>query len=512
MKKIALFLVSLFSFASSIAQEDLSFEYANTITSEDLKAHLSILASDALEGRETGERGQKMAAAYIEHYFKANNLEPIVTTPAGNSYLQSFDLLRVTPGNTWIKIGDKNHENFIDFVYTGKSNFTAPEITKPIFIGEGRLEDYKAIKVQGKSVLIYTDGNRMERNEKMELAYENGARNVFIMHPGSKEAFQRTAKMHKRYTSSGRLTLPPENEEIEPGYFYISSEMGADILNSSLKNIENAVEKSKAGKYASLLKLKVKDITYFASQHIDRVNTENVLGFIEGTDKKDEYIILTAHYDHIGVDGAEINNGADDDGSGTVAVMEIAQAFSLAKKAGHGPRRSILFMTVTGEEKGLLGSSYYVRHPSLPLEHTITNLNIDMIGRVDAKHKENRNYVYLIGSDKLSKELHNVSEEVNATYSNIELDYTFNADDDPNRFYYRSDHYNFAKNNIPIIFYFNGTHPDYHRPTDTIDKIEFDILTNRTKLIFHTTWEIANRDARITVDVIPEEKDLGSTN
>ena len=193
-------------------------------------------------------------------------------------------------------------------------------------------------------------------------------------------------------------------------------------------------------------------------------------------------------------------------------MMEMAQAFALAKDAGHGPRRSMLFMTVTGEEKGLLGSSYYVAHPSLPLENTITNLNIDMIGRVDKAHKEDSNYVYLIGSDKLSRELHNVSEEVNATYTKLALDYTFNASDDPNRFYYRSDHYNFAKNNIPVIFYFNGTHADYHRPTDTIDKIEFELLEKRTKLVFHTAWEIANRDERISVDVIPEEVQLDSSN
>lgn len=512
MKKIALLLLSFFTFASTFSQEDLSIEYANTITSDDLKEHLTILASDALEGRETGERGQKMAAAYIEHYFKTNNLEPIVTTPSGNSYLQTFDLVKVKPGDTWIKIGDKKHENFMDFIYTGKANFTAPEISKPVFAGVGSEADYKAINIHGKTVIIYSDGDRRSRNTKRDLAFDRGARNLIIMQSGTEENFKKMVSMYKRYTSSGRLSLPPENEDVEQGYFLISSAMGADIMNTSLKNIENAIEKSSSGKYAALLKLKANDVTFYASQNIEKVSTENVLGFIEGTDKKDEYIVLTAHYDHIGTNGEEINNGADDDGSGTVAVMEIAQAFMLAKNAGHGPRRSILFMTVTGEEKGLLGSSYYVTHPSLPLEKTITNLNIDMIGRVDAKHEENPNYVYLIGSDKLSKELHNVSEDMNTTYSNIELDYTYNSDNDPNRYYYRSDHYNFAKNNIPIIFYFNGTHPDYHRPTDTIDKIEFDVLTNRTKLIFHTTWEIANRDARISVDVIPEIKDIEPSN
>jgi Zn-dependent M28 family amino/carboxypeptidase len=251
-----------------------------------------------------------------------------------------------------------------------------------------------------------------------------------------------------------------------------------------------------------------KSVEFFVQQEMEVVSTENVLGFIEGTDLKDEYIIITAHYDHVGINNGDVYNGADDDGSGTVAVMEIAQAFAEAKKNGQGPKRSILFMTVTGEEKGLLGSSYYVNYPVLPLEKTITNLNIDMIGRIDEAHIENRDYVYLIGSDKLSLQLHDLSEQVNATYTNLELDYKYNADDDPNRFYYRSDHYNFAKNNIPVIFYFNGTHADYHKATDTIDKIEFELLQKRAQLVFYTAWEIANRDERITVDVLPQDTNI----
>lgn len=510
MRRLPFLLLAFFNLLTAYSQKDYSLEYAKTITSEHLEEHLAIIASDALEGRETGERGQKMAAAYIEHFFKTNDLEPVVYTPSGNSFIQSFDLIKAKQGPTWIQVGDRKYESFVDFAYTGKDNYTQPAQSKIVFIGEGDENDYQAIDVQGKPVLILSDEDRITRYRKSETAYEKGASNVFIMQT-DEEKFSRLVSMYQRFTSAGSLSLPPEGNASDPGYFLISISMGADMLNSSEKAILNAVEKAKNGKYSSLLKMKSKEVTYFASQIIDKVNTENVLGFIEGTDKKDEFIIVTAHYDHVGKSGERVNNGADDDGSGTVAVMEIAQAFSLAKKAGHGPRRSMLFMTVTGEEKGLLGSSYYVTHPVLPLEKTITNLNIDMIGRVDDKHETNPNYVYLIGSDKLSTELHEVSEAANATFTNLELDYTFNADDDPNRYYYRSDHYNFAKNNIPVIFYFNGTHADYHKPTDTIDKIEFDILTNRTKLIFHTAWEIANRDERITVDVIPEERNIENT-
>ncbi|WP_088322928.1 M28 family metallopeptidase [Polaribacter tangerinus] len=236
-------------------------------------------------------------------------------------------------------------------------------------------------------------------------------------------------------------------------------------------------------------------------------DSENVVAFIKGSEKPDEIVVISAHLDHEGIKNGQIYNGADDDGSGTVAILEIAQAFQMATKAGKGPKRSILFLHVTGEEKGLLGSKYYTDvDPIFPLSNTVCNLNIDMVGRIDARHKDNPNFVYLIGSDKLSTELHNLSEAVNKKYTNISLDYKYNDENDPNRFYYRSDHYNFAKNNVPIIFYFNGTHADYHRPTDTPDKINYELLENRARLVFHTAWEVANRETRIVADKATEVK------
>jgi len=229
--------------------------------------------------------------------------------------------------------------------------------------------------------------------------------------------------------------------------------------------------------------------------------SENVLAYIKGSEKPDEILIISAHLDHEGIKKGEVYNGADDDGSGTVAVIEIAKAFKEAVDKGFRPKRSILFLHVTGEELGLFGSQYYADvDPVFPLANTVANLNIDMIGRIDAKHEGNPNYLYLIGSDKLSTELHDLAEAVNKKYINMDFDYTYNDDNDPNRFYYRSDHYNFAKKNIPVIFYFNGTHADYHKPTDTPDKIEYDLLAKRAQLIFYTAWEIVNRDERIKLD------------
>lgn len=229
-------------------------------------------------------------------------------------------------------------------------------------------------------------------------------------------------------------------------------------------------------------------------------DSENIWAFIEGTEKPDEILVISAHYDHVGTKNGEVYNGADDDGSGTVALLEIAQAFIKAKKDGYGPKRSILFLHVTGEEHGLHGSRYYSEHPLYPVANTIADLNIDMIGRRDEAHKDNGNYVYVIGSDRLSTDLHNINEAANKKYTNLNLDYTFNDRNDPNQFYFRSDHYNFAKKGIPIIFYFNGVHDDYHQPGDEPDKIEYNLLAKRAQLAFVTAWQLANGDNRPRVD------------
>lgn len=229
--------------------------------------------------------------------------------------------------------------------------------------------------------------------------------------------------------------------------------------------------------------------------------SENILAFIKGSEKPEEVLIISAHYDHLGItkDG-QINNGADDNGSGTSALLEISQAFKIAEKEGHRPKRSILFLNLTAEEIGKQGSEYYTLHPVFPLENTIADLNIDMIGRYDKDHLNNKDYIYLIGSDRLSNELHYLSEKVNSTFYNLTLDYRYNVENESNHYYERSDHYNFAVHGIPVIFYFNGEHEDYHKPSDTFDKIDFELLKKRTQLIFATAWELANLDHRIKVD------------
>ncbi len=488
----------LFASATVIAQEsDPSQDYAATITKDDLHDYLSILASDALEGRETGKRGQKMAATFIASHFQELGLQGPVKGGDHSGHFQKVVLYTSKPGNIYMKTKKAKMNNFEDVVYYGQGDTQGEKATELVFVGAGTEEDFKNVDVKGKAVLAVVDGTRAWRGPS-QLAKENGAALFLVVNTKTDEEFTGLADQLKHYLSGGRLSVKKPEVSNAGGVFFVKPSMAASLFKKGTEELMKAV--------ADPSSIKKANVSYNISMSVDEMYTENVLGYLEGSDLKDELVVLTAHYDHVGVDGKEVYNGADDDGSGTSAVMEIAEAFVEAKKAGNGPRRSMLFMLVTGEEKGLLGSEYYAENPIFPLENTIVDLNIDMIGRIDPEHKENPNYVYLVGSDRLSTELHEISEKVNETYTQFDLDYTYNDENHPDRIYYRSDHWNFAKNNVPIIFYFNGVHEDYHQPSDTIDKIEFDLMTKRTKLVFHTAWVLANRDQRPTVDKLQDQK------
>ena len=467
-----------------LAQDKTAIKFAKTITAEDLKSHLSILASDEYEGRETGEKGQKMAAEYIAKHFESLGFE----APVEGSYFQKFDLMQSSLGSVYFRKGDEKKIGFEDFVYYSSSETSGEEYIKLVVADEeNESENY-----DGKYVIYFAErlGGLQEKASK---AKEAGAGGVMFIMENTRE-FQSFLTQYGPYLKQPSLKLDARDNT--------SNKLIIGDMSMASWIFGKKSEEITAGDEAQII---------FNADYLDKpVGTENVLGFLKGTEKTDEVLVITSHYDHVGIIDGEIHNGADDDGSGTVSVLEIAEAFAAAAKKNKGPKRSILFMTVTGEEKGLLGSRYYTdKYPIFPLDNTVANLNIDMIGRIDDVHSENPDYVYVIGSDKLSQELHDLSESVNNTYTKIELDYTYNDENDPNRFYYRSDHYNFAKNNIPIIFYFNGTHPDYHKPTDTVEKIDFETMEKRARLVFHTGWEIANRADRIKVDKIKEEEISG---
>lgn len=221
-------------------------------------------------------------------------------------------------------------------------------------------------------------------------------------------------------------------------------------------------------------------------------DSENVIAFIKGSEFPEEYIVLSAHYDHVGMANGEIFNGADDDASGTSAVLEMARVFKLAQDEGKGPKRSIIFLHCTGEEYGLHGSRFFTKNPLVPLENIKADINVDMIGRIDNIYKTDGNYIYLVGSLDEGKHLYDYATKANDYLTQMKIDYTYDDRKHPEMIFYRSDHYNFAKHDIPVLFFNSGIHDDYHQPTDTADKIEYEWMTKRTQLIFLTTWFTAN--------------------
>lgn len=477
----------------TIKKDELAVKYANTITANELKEHLYILASDKYKGRETGKEGQRMAAEYISNEFKKDGVKP------GNngSYFQDFDLIELLTPNATITIKGENFfflKNFFFFPsYISSESFNVSNtdvVDLEYGIESKELDNYIDKNVVGKLVVIKntvpkgTSNIKWSWRNKLKIAQDKGAKAIFFVESDYETRAEQVEHFFDKPSMKLKDTTVDTRDEFIP-FFFISNEMYEKLFSNEYLSDD-----------------KTEQVIIDIKQNKQDLTSNNVLGFIEGSDEKlkNEIIIITAHYDHIGVSGQEVFNGADDDGSGTVALLELAEAFQKAKNEGNGPKRSILIMPVSGEEKGLLGSSYYASNPVYPTENTVVDLNIDMIGRLDSAHLSNEDYVYLIGSDKISTDLHNTSEGVNKTYSNLELDYTYNDDNDPNRYYYRSDHYNFAKKGIPVIFYFNGIHADYHKSTDTVDKILFNKVEKITKLVFYTAWEIANRKNRLEID------------
>lgn len=472
-----------------------SEKFAQLITKAELKENLSILASDAMEGRLTGSRGQKMAATFIQHHFQQLGL----LAPVNGSHFQEFNLHTVQHGPASLHVGNRVFQNFSEIVYSG--NWSGSKTTEVIFVGKGEPLDLKQVDVKDKAVLVWWSGFSFSPSQSALQILKNAGAKLILLYPDRNENdFSSYAHQLAALAEEEEYTLEkPRLESEETSIVFVNAQVAEEIIGD-LKKMKSQVN----GKRHTYLKnLKPGVITFKSESSVRSLQTENVLGLLEGTDKKDEWLVITAHYDHIGMGkmgNDKINNGADDDGSGTVAVLQLAKAFAEAKKQGHGPRRSILFMTFTAEEWGLYGSEYYTDHPIQPLSSTVANLNIDMIGRFDEQHKSEPNYVYIIGSDKLSSELHEINERNNTSLTQLVFDYTYNDIHHPANLYQRSDHWNFARYQVPIIFYFDGLHEDYHQPTDETDKIEFDLLEKRTKCIFHTAWEIANRENRLKKD------------
>lgn len=476
---------------------------ASTITPDDMKKHLYIIAGKEMEGRDTPSPGLEKAAAYIADQFKAMGLAP------GNngSYLQYYPLYRDSITSSAMKINGEAIELNKDFQPHANNYAAAMRFSEVVFAGYGivdgdKRDDYKDLKVAGKLVLI-ADGIPSDYKPsqqgfqspagawgKMNAAMSKGAAGVLMVY---------ASYPRKSFNNNSNWNMNGYKASQTPFTFTISPDVAARIMGEDGKGF---FDKLKAGSLSP--KTYEAEVDLEMMKQMRTTKAPNVIAVLEGTDLKDEYLFVTAHMDHLGKRDTVIYYGADDDGSGTTGVLEIAEAFAKAKQMGNGPRRTMVFMTVSGEEKGLWGSGYYTSHPLFPLEKTTADLNIDMIGRNDASRKtgDSNNYVYVVGDDKISSDLKVISEAANKLYTKMELDYKYNDPKDPNRIYFRSDHYNFADKGVPIIFYYDGMlKADYHRPTDTPDKINYPLMAKRAQLIFYTAWEMANRNDMLKRDI-----------
>ena len=502
MRSLFLF-TALLSSILTYAQSTKKLEkISKTITEADLKAKLSIIAGPEMEGRETATPAQKKAASYIESYFKELGLLP----GNGDSYQMMFPVFQDSLTSSSFSVNGKELELFKDYGLSPISMTTGSwSCDSVVFVSFGIVDstrnDFKATNIKDKWVIV-AEGSAADVDKpvgaiqysfrspasvyaKMIQARTNGAKGLIVIAKDfPKKAAAIKSNMYLKQSPAKPLPM-----------LSVSYETAAAILGKQLQSFAD-IKNVEAGSYSAALAFSSAIVT-------NNLQSSNVLGLLPGSEKKDEYVFITAHYDHLGKRDSVIYYGADDDGSGTTSVLELAEAFAQAKKKGYTPKRSIVFMTVSGEEKGLWGSEYYAAHPVYPLDKTSVDLNIDMVGRIDPErtYGDSMNYVYTIGEDKLSSDLLKISDSVNNKFVKMELDRKYNDPKDVNRFYYRSDHYNFAKNGVPVIFYFNGTHADYHQPTDTVDKINFDLMAKRVKLVFYTAWDMANRDALLKRDI-----------
>jgi hypothetical protein len=516
------------------AATDWSVPYAANITPAELRQDLTVLASDAYEGRETGRKGQKMAADYLAKAFKAAGLAGPVLNSV-NPYFQRFMLRRVgVDSSSSIQIGSRTFVLNKDFYVILRDPAAASSTIQPTFVGYGistpAYADFAASApdLQHKDLVVllgepqtqagqpllgqngqpssYGSTGMAEMVERSPALRSLAPRSTFRIMP-SAAAFAKVPQDYPFLFGQGpddQIAFPGEQQPAPTGtgsnVFFVSPEMGAALLDTTptgLTQYQQAV--AAAGKPVASA-FKPGQVELRVRNRTGNFTTENVLGYLEGSDKKNEVVVLSAHYDHIGRKNGVIYNGADDDGSGTVSVLAMARAFAQAKKDGHGPRRSILFLANVGEEVGLLGSRYYTDHPVFPLANTAAVLHMDMVGRVDSAHQGKGDYLYLIGDNWLSTDLHTLSEATNQQYHPLALDYKYNSIADPAHLYYRSDHYNFSKHQVPVIFYASGFHADYHQATDDVAKIDFPAMARRDQFIFHTAWALANRDQRPVVD------------
>jgi hypothetical protein len=498
---------------------------ADNITVAQLKDYLTIIASDEMEGRGTPSRGLDAAAKYI-----ATNLTRWGLKPAGDdgTYFQRITLkqTKIDPEKTRVEINGQSFrcgDDFLAQMIPATVSGPLVYVSHGLIIKSKNINAYQGIDVKDKIVVVsgglpkgITNNDLVgiqgeDWDSAITYAQRNGAKGVIIV-----PSFQTLAfwDLNKKYGLEIGRTVVEKFEK--PGGAPIpvitaSVKMMLPLFFAEKNSPANIFNKAAAGEYVESFEFNSsKKVSFTVAIKTEQVLTQNVVAVLEGSDPilKNEYVALGAHYDHEGigtpVNGDSIFNGADDDGSGTVAIMAMAEV--MARNAH--PKRSVLFVWHCGEEKGLWGSRYFVQNPTVPLDKIVAQFNIDMIGRSKKEEDTNPanqdlsgpNEIYVIGSKLMSAELGEISESVNRSYLNIAFNYRYDDPNDPNKYFYRSDHYSYAQKGIPIIFYFNGSHEDYHKRTDSVDKIDFQKMEKVSRTIYATVWEVSNLSTRPRVD------------
>ncbi|MBD0370892.1 MAG: M20/M25/M40 family metallo-hydrolase [Pyrinomonadaceae bacterium] len=509
---------------------------AEQITATQLKDYLSFVASDEMEGRDTPSRGLDTTAKFI-----ALNLSRWGFKPGGDdgTFFQKIALRRfkINQSGTRAEMGGQSFSYGSDFLASTSGGVSAPSGGSAsgalVYVGNGwvikakDIDAYKGVDVKDK-IMIVAGGNLPKGVTFSDI--QNGKAGVDFDSPityaqshGAKGLiFVPNANSLTNWERSRELAVTRGSQPVVERFQQTTSAAALPIITVSLGMLD-AIFRGETVNGAEIFRRRIVDepgaafalspsktMSFTVSTIKESVGTQNVIGIWEGSDPllKNEYVAVGAHYDHVGVgtpvNGDAIYNGADDDGSGTVAVLSMAEAFAHSPR----PKRSIIFVWHCGEEKGLWGSRYFTENPTVPINQIVTQLNIDMIGRSRREGDTNKrneslsgpNEIYVIGSRMMSTELGALSDRVNQSYLNISYNFKYDDPNDPNRFFFRSDHYNYARKGVPIIFYFDGEHEDYHRPGDEVSKIDFQKMEKVTRTIFLTGWEIANLAARPKVD------------
>jgi Zn-dependent M28 family amino/carboxypeptidase len=500
------------------------FGNVEAITAAQLKNYLYFVASDEMEGRDTPSRGLDLTAKFI-----AMNLSQWGVKPGGTdgTHLQKFPLTsrRVSPEQTMASLSGQSFKIGDEFIAAPLEGQASGQI---VFVGYGymvkskNINPYEGVDVKDKVMLVaggFPKGVTFQDlrgkagvdfDSPETYARAHGAKGLIIIPNSSTITFWE--QRYKASLNPTRMTMERPQQVTGVPTITASEKMAAAILQGEKLDYETVKKQMSEGAAPESFALSPnKQASFNVAAKVEKTMTQNVVGIIEGSDPvlKNEYVAVGAHYDHVGMrasgDSDRIFNGADDDGSGTVATLAIAEALA---KSAQRPKRSVIFVWHAGEEKGLWGSEYFTDNPPVPISQIITQLNIDMIGRSRQegdtkpanKNLTGPNAIYVIGSKLMSTELGALSEEVNNSYLKLNFDYKYDAPNDPERFFYRSDHYNYAKKGIPIIFYFSGVHEDYHRPSDHPDKIDYEKMEKVTRAIFATMWKLANAPARPKVD------------